>query len=252
MGSVTNTTAGWNAELQGHLPGYSDIFPTSLQGTNLMVMPGFDDPTVGPVGDSIFNIAITPAGDVYLTGYLADDTGVSQLSAISDDGYCPVYIPLYGADGGLLVGWLEFTGGASDSVSTNSTLTWFAKSGATALYSAGFTNNAEPQASIYQSTLTNLLGATSGTVVLSGSGLTTPITNTVTISGNLISVDPSATNGLSLFINNASGEVVGSFISPGNQTNYIDGAILQNVNVSAGYFIESNTNACGSFMLLGN
>jgi hypothetical protein len=57
---------------------------------------------------------------------------------------------------------------------------------------------------------------------------------------------------LSLYINNASGEVVGSFISPGNQTNYIDGAILQNVNASAGYFIEANTNSCGSFMLLGN
>jgi hypothetical protein len=251
-GSVTNTTSGWNAKLQGYQPGYSDIFPTSLQGTNLMVMPGFDDPTAGPAGDSIFNIAISPAGVAYLTGYLADDTAVSQASVISDDGYCPVYIPLDGADGGLLVGWLEFTGGLSDSVSTNSTLTWFNKTGATALYPAGFTNNAEPQASIYNSTLTNLLGSTSGTVVLSGGGLTTPITNTVTISGNLISVDPSATNGLSLYINNASGEVVGSFISPGNQTNYIDGAILQNVNASAGYFIEANTNSCGSFMLLGN
>ena len=251
-GSVTNSTAGWNAELLGYLPGYSANFPTTIDGANLMVMPGFDDSTAGPAGDSIFNIVISPAGIASFTGYLADNTAVSQANTISIDGYCPVYIPLDGSDHGLLIGWVDFTGDSIDSVSTNSTLAWLCKAGATTLYPNGFTNSAMPQASTYDSTLANLLGSTTGTVILSGGNLDAPITNTVTISGNTVTVDPSATNGLSLFINSSTGELLGSFLSPGNHTNYVDSAILQGVNVAPGYFIGDTTNWCGSFILYGN
>jgi hypothetical protein len=251
-GSVSNTATGWNAELASFLPGYSATFTTSRAGTNLMTMPGSDIALVSPPGDSIFSMVISSNGVASLTGLLADDTAVSQINPISLAGYFPVYIPLYGVDKGLLLGWLDLTGTPGDSVSTNSTLVWLNQAGATSLYPAGFTNSAVPAASYYHATLTNLLGSTSGLVILSGGGLTGPLTNTVTITGNVITVTPPATNGLSLYINNTSGEVQGSFISSGNHTNFIDSVIIQSANAAAGYYIEAQTNWCGSFILLGN
>jgi hypothetical protein len=246
-GSVSNTAAGWNAALLSFLPGYSAAFPNTNDGVYLMALPGFDDPAAGPAGDSVFNVAISSTGVASLTGYLADDTYVSQATPISLAGYCPVYIPLYGADHGLLIGWLDFTGDASECVSTNSTLIWFNKAGATTNYPNGFTNSAVPLASPYDSTRTPILGLANGTVVLAGGNLAAPIIRTVTISSNVITVNPAAANGLSLYISSATGELYGSFISPENHTNYIEGAILQNTNVARGYFM--GTSQGGSFIL---
>jgi hypothetical protein len=82
--------------------------------------------------------------------------------------------------------------------------------------------------------------------------LTTPITNLVTANNNVITVDSSAADGLSLNINPNSGELQGTFISPDNHTNYIESLILQDAGFAPGYFIEANTNWCGSFILRGN
>jgi hypothetical protein len=255
-GSVSNTVTGWNAELQSYLPGYSTSFPTALAGLQVMALHGFDDPSAGPVGDGVFDVSISSAGVAALTGYVADDTFVSRVNPISLSGYFPVYAPLYGADKGLLMGWLEFNGalpGSTDTdsgLSTNSFLVWFNAAGATALYPNGFTNQAVPVSSPYNPAASAQLGFSSGYAVLSGGNLGTPITNGVTIAGNILTVDPSATNGLNLQINNITGEVLGSFIDSNGHTNYIDSAILQNTNVSSGFFI--NADQSGSFMLYGN
>jgi len=87
-------------------------------------------------------------------------------------------------------------------------------------------------------------------VVLSGGNLGTPITNSVAISDNLITADPSATNKLSLTINAGTGEILGSFVTGSNHTNYIDSAILQNNSAASGYFI--GTSQGGWFQLNGN
>jgi len=251
MGSVSNATAGWNVTLQSYLAGYSAAFPTAMNGVYVMAMPGLDDPTAGPVGDSIFNVIINSAGDVDLTGNLADNTYVSRTGQLSLDGFCPVYVPLYGgAEAGLLMGWLDFTGVASGT-GTNLALVWFDEAGATpALYPDGFTNAAALLAESYNPALPNLLAITSGTVILSGGDLVAPITNAVTISDNIIVVDPAATNGLNLQINAASGEITGSFHNPDGQTNYIESVLLQNQNTSSGYF--NGTHQVGSFNLSGD
>ena len=80
--------------------------------------------------------------------------------------------------------------------------------------------------------------------------LVAPITNAVTISDNIIVVDPAATNGLNLQINAASGEITGSFHNPDGQTNYIESVLLQNQNTSSGYF--NGTHQVGSFNLSGD
>ncbi|HZM05141.1 MAG TPA: hypothetical protein VFC44_19250, partial [Candidatus Saccharimonadales bacterium] len=251
-GSVSNTTASWNATLQSYLLGNSPSFPTPLAGSYRLAMPGLSDSSAGPGGDSIFNLSISNAGAVSLTGYMADDTYCSQASQISLAGYYPLYAPLYSnGRNGSVMGWLNFTATSSNSVSDASALTWFNEAGASALYPAGFTNQAVPATWLYDSTLSDLLSFSSGSVILSGGDLSTPVTNAVTVSQNLIIVDPSATNGLTLTINRTSGEILGSFIGAGHHTNLIDSVILQDsTNVAKGYYI--GTSQDGSFILFGN
>jgi hypothetical protein len=250
-GSVSNTAASWNVPLTAYLAGYSTSFQTALAGTYLVAMPGFDDPSVGPSGDSVFDAVISPSGSVSLIGYTADNAFVSRVSQLSVAGYYPVYVPLYNnGSGGILIGWLSFTEDSSDSLTSDSVLTWINQAGATTLYPDGFTNQFVPVASYYDTTMGDILSFSSGTVVLSGGNLSTPITNSVAISSDVITVNPSATNHLSLYINSTTGEILGSFVNASNQTNYIDSAILQNANSARGYFI-GNTEG-GSFILHSN
>jgi hypothetical protein len=250
-GSVSNTTANWNAELSSYLIGFSTQFPTSLAGDYLIALPGFANPAAGPSGDGTFSLLINANGTASLSGYTADNTYGSQTSQISVNGYYPLYIPLYnGGAGGSLVGWLYFSGALSNAVTPSSSVTWFDEAGSTTLYSGGFTNQSTPLAALYDSTLSDLLSFSSGTVILSGGNLSTAITNTVTISANAITVNPSATNGLSLSINRSTGEITGSFTA-GGQTNSIYSTIIQNsTNVAKGYFI--GTSQGGKFILYGN
>jgi len=69
-------------------------------------------------------------------------------------------------------------------------------------------------------------------------------------------VDSSASKELSLLIQAASGEIVGTFMNPDSHTNFIESVILQNTNYCGGYFYETNqagaTTQVGSFILIGN
>jgi hypothetical protein len=250
-GSITNSTGGWGGPVLAYRAGYSASSNTSLAGVYLATMPGFEDPTAGPAGDSIFSITISNNGRVSLSGTMADGTAAVQESQISTAGYYPLYVPLYtGGSGGSVIGWLDFTGSLSDSVSTNSTLTWFDITGATSLYPGGFTNQGVLAASLYNSAQANLLGFTSGSLVLSGGNLATNLTNAVTIANNLITVT-APTNGLTLTINSSTGEIQGSFVDPSDShTNALHAAILQDTNIAPGYFI--GTSEGGSFLLIGN
>jgi hypothetical protein len=252
-GSVSNTNASWNAVLESYLAGYSSNFTTPLAGYYLVSLPGFADPTVGPAGYGTFDLTISNNGGVALTGFTADDTNASQVSQISLNGNYPLYLPLYnGGTAGALIGWLNFTGDLSNAVDTNSLLTWFSETNGSALYTNGFTNQVEPEVSLYTPSLTSALSFSTGTVILSGGNLAAPVTNAVTIDNNLITVNVADTNGLTLTINHTTGEVLGSFVDPTSLiTNSIYSIILQNTtNEATGYFL--GTNEGGSFILYGN
>jgi hypothetical protein len=257
-GSVSNTVAGWNAELLSYLAGYCATNLTPLAGGYLMVMPNSNGLSSAPAGDSIFSFVISNTGVVSMFGNTADDTSFSQVSQISSNGYYPLYVPLYGSDKGSLgslIGWLDFTEGTSNNVTTNSSLTWFNEPGASTLYPAGFTIQAAPVASLYNPNQFPILSFNSGSVILSGGGLTTPITNTVlTVDNNFEVV--SGDNQLSLTMEASSGEIVGSFVDPNNHTNFIESVILQDTNICGGYFYGTNnagsTTRVGSFILTGS
>ena len=249
-GSVVSTSPSWTATLQSYL-----ATPTALVGNYLVALPGLANPTAGPVGNSTFTVAINSNGVASLTGSMADNTFVSLTSQLSAAGNCPIYLPIYtnNANAGLLFGWLTFTNAAADNLTAASSLTWINNSGATpALYPAGFTNQSVAVASSYVSSAPNELAGISYYAVLTGGSFgTSLVTNAVNIVNDTITVDPSATDGLTLAINEVTGAITGSFVN-GGVTNNIGSLILQNTDVASGYFTTASGNQSGSFVLLGN
>ena len=245
-GTAAKTSGGWSVPLQGFLNVYSSGPLTPLAGEYLVAAPGNPDPTNGPSGDSILNVLIAGDGTASVAGYTADDTFFTQNSQLCVNGHLPMYVPLTNGDHSTLSGWLTFTNHGLSAVTSDSLLVTIKESGGI-LYTNGCTNSSIAIASLYVSNNVALLAITNGTVVLSGGELTTPITNTVTIANNLITVDPTATNGLTLTINSSLGQIEGQFTAPDGSTNLINSVILQSTNLARGYFI--GTNQCGAFIL---
>jgi hypothetical protein len=248
-GWVTNSSTGWSAPLLGFLNPYASGSPPSpFAAEYLLAIPGDSDATAGPAGDSILSLTVSNAGTLSFGGYLSDNSLVpSQDSQISRDGHFPLYIRQ-----GTTVsmsGWLTFTTNGSSHLTSDSSVVWIKRAGGT-FYPGGFTNSSVALASAYDSSAPDLLAITNGRVVLRGGNLASSITNAVTITNNVITVDPSATNGLALSMDAASGQIQGHFIAPGNHTNAIYSVILQATNVARGYFM--GTNQGGAFILIGN
>jgi hypothetical protein len=185
-------------------------------------------------------------GAITLSGYLADDSGVTQRSFLSRDGRYPLYVPVYnhGVDGSIS-GWLQFTNGATSCFTEDSQVLWIKKSGGS-IYTGGFTNQSSVTGAWYDSTPASLLSITSGEVILTGGNLSTPITNSFTLEDDTITVDPSATDSLVLAIDRPNGEIRGSFVNAGH-TNLVYSLILQPTDEARGYFI--GTSQGGLFIL---
>ena len=82
-----------------------------------------------------------------------------------------------------------------------------------------------------------------------GGNLTGSITNSVTYnSDNTITVNPSATNGLTLTVNSTLGTFTGQFVDPTSlATNLLNGVLLQSSTNAAGFFL--GTSESGSIIL---
>ena len=232
-GTVSNTTSGWSANLLGFLNVNAGSFPAARAGEYLVAIPGNTSASAGPPGASTLSFIVDTDGSVSVSGYLADDTLVTQNTHISRNGAVPFYVGL-GATGSAS-GWLTFLSGGTTHLQNDSEVVFIRGSGAEH-YSSGFTNATVAVGSLYDNTATDLLTVSSGSVVLSGGGLSTPITNTYTLANNVITIDPSATNGVTLTMFRASGQVSGTFTS-GGQTGEINSVILQSTNAARGYFV---------------
>jgi hypothetical protein len=232
-GSVTNTTAGWDAQLLSFLNVNAGGFPAARAGEYLVAVPGNANAAAGPSGDAALSVVIGVNGVVSISGYLADDTRIAQTTHISRNGSVPFYVGL-GANGSAS-GWLTFLSSGLNRLQNDSEVVFIRSSGS-AYYPSGFTNATVAIGSPYNDAATDLLNLSSGTVVLSGGGLSAPITNSFTLANNVITVNPAATNGLSLTMFRTTGQIEGQF-SNGSQTGEINSVILQSTNVARGYFV---------------
>jgi uncharacterized repeat protein (TIGR03803 family) len=257
-GAVSNTDGSFVAQVMADLDVFSATHKaTNYEGQYTLIIPGTSDSTVGPYGTSCGTASVSPLGTVTFAWNLADGTSVSpQSSVVSQDGYWPFYVPLYGGNGSLW-SWNCFTNtnGAMIVFSTNASWINATNSVKTALYRDGFTNQAASIfGSAYSSTNKPLLALTQGQVILEGGNLPLPITNQIALASNsAITLTAAAenTNKLALTITKTNGVIRGTFVNPSNprQTNRISGVLLQNQTNAAGYFL--GTNQSGTF-LLGN
>ncbi|MGP8200558.1 MAG: leucine-rich repeat domain-containing protein [Limisphaerales bacterium] len=242
-----------NDNFTAELVGYRDAFSKSdeaaeLVGRYTLIIPGTNDPSVGPFGTSYGTVNVDDLGIVTLVGSLADGTAISQSSVVSQDGYWPLYVNLYGGKGSLW-GWNYFT---NHTLTNDSPISWInaTNSARTAVYRSGFTNQ--------EATLTGGIYIQSQVLpadliaILEGGNLPFAITNGVTLTtSDKITLTNSLdeTNKLKLRIKKSTGMITGSFANPDDpkQSIKIHGVILQGQTNAQGYFL--GTNQSGAFLL---
>lgn len=246
-GSVTNAT--WKAVLSGVKSVYGTAELVPAVGDYTLVIAGFTNAATAPGGDGIAWVSVDDTGVLSMKGTLADGSAISQKVTLSKAGEWPLYVPVYnkGTNGSLL-SWLTFNVTNSGSILESNVVAWNKSSGLTTpkTYTSGIALDTYADATPYYPW--DGFSVSSGTVILSGGNLTTPITNTVTVGFDYIDVNPAATNGLALNLDPATGSVTGSFVdSAHSTTNSIYGIMLQQANEMRGYFI--GTDQSGLFLL---
>ncbi|HWD19129.1 MAG TPA: Ig-like domain-containing protein [Verrucomicrobiae bacterium] len=253
--TVTGTVSNGDfvAQLLGDRNGFSSPQPAlGFAGRYTFIIPGTNDPASGPIGTGYGAVSVDTLGNVNLAGALADGTAMSQSSAVSRNGYWPVYLNLYGGKGSLW-GWNLFTNGTLIAAPS---LSWINATNIakTAVNRSGFTNQAITLvASAYNPARKPLAGTTNAVVILEGGALSLPLTNHVTIAvnNNAIAVTnlPEKAAKLILKITASSGIISGSFVDPAHpkSTIPVNGAVLQNSANAQGFFLGPNQS--GTFLL---
>jgi hypothetical protein len=207
-----------------------------------LVIPGNNNGADQPAGNGFGSVTINALGKVNFSGMLGDGTPVTSTSIVSSDGQWPFYASLYGGKGSILA-WLSFTNNGVISGQMN----WFKLPQATAnLYPSGFTNSPEAVGSVYL--YTNglpILGFTNGLLSLTSGNFQQSITNQVAL---VPDKEDSDQNGATLTFNTSSGLFKGTVMNAETSKPIaFKGAILQNQNMGAGFFLS--TNESGSVIL---
>lgn len=216
-------------------------------GLYTLIVPGTNEPAVGPGGDSYGTVKVDAAGNVKLSGKLADNTTLSQKAPLSKNGEWPLYLSLYSKKGSLC-SWVQ--------IDTNfpaaglwGVLDWFKPTVTKGLYASGFTNQAALTGSSYvpPPTKTNkVIALTDAVITMSGGNLGGTLTNYVTLTQDNKVTTTNA--GLSLTFTLSSGLLKGNFIHPATaKKTSFTGVLLQTNNSGSGFF--SGTNKSGRVLL---
>jgi hypothetical protein len=185
---------------------------------------------------------VSSAGQVVLSGYLADGTALSQSAYLSKDGRWPLYSWLYSGGKGSVFGWLFFTNTTPPGL-LGGTLSWLKPSNTTATkyYPLGFTNELPVEGSRYAAPPgSRVIDLTNGVVAFEDGNLALSFTNAVALT-TTNSVRNLGTNRLTFSLSPSSGVFSGTVAVPGTrQTNTFRGALLQDLDSGYGYFLGTN------------
>lgn len=239
LGSITS--GDWAAEIRCDRQLFSSANLAPQAGRYTVVIPGDDTLAAEQPGGAGFGtVNVSTAGRVKLSATLADGTRLSQSTALSKDGYWPLYAPLYGNHGSV-ISWAVFSStGESDLAGLFS---WFkpAQTGAK-FYPAGFAIDQNLTGSRYVAPTNNadpILNFSAGRVQFSAGNLAASFENEITLTNNaVVNLD---TNKLTLSINRSSGLFTGSVTPPGTAKSIpFRGAIDQGLNQGWGFFLGTN------------
>jgi hypothetical protein len=240
LGQITGTISGngWSDTLMANQLVYSLANPPSQQFQRFtLVIPGGDDSTNQPGGNSYGNITIDNLGTVTFMGVLADESKAAQKTFISRDGEWPFYIS--SANGlGVTLGWLTFGPGQGGTLDGH--VYWDRLPGG-GLYPDGFnfTNGIDASGSFYSFFIgRRSLKLTNGMIVLQQAGISPAITNYFTLNSN---DTLSSTNGMKGAINVVTGIFKGTVMNPADNVSIpVNGVVLQSQTNAFGFFVNSN------------
>jgi hypothetical protein len=241
VGTVSNTL--WTANLTAELAGNN--LPSAEY--TILFSP-FNDLANTPPGAG-YALVTNHAGTVTLTGALADGTSYnSQVVPASAAGDVPVYASLYG-NTGLLLGWINLTN--LQAAPPSNLLTWIRKpSGATALYTNGFTNTLSLQGALWTNPPPNTpaISFPKGDLWISNAAFNLDFKVAVLGDNSLAKLGGDPSNSLAGSIVAKTGQLQVTF-GNGNGTAATQGlgAVLQPSNSAAGFFLTA-TNA-GALLL---
>lgn len=242
-GTITGTIANssWSVPLLADQDVFSAAKPPSQELQQFsMIIPGSEDSTNQPGGNSAGTIILNGVGGVTFVGSLADGSPAVQKTFISKDGDWPFYISSSSGQG-VTLGWLTFSSGQQGTLGGQVYWERLPQPNAK-LYPAGF-NFANPitiSASYFNwyVHVPTLIVPNGGKVVLQQAGISPALTNYFTLSAKDV---VSSTNKLKLAITLSSGAFRGSMFNPADNISIpISGVILTNQNAGFGFFINSN------------
>jgi hypothetical protein len=221
--------------------------PAPFAGKYTLVFPGTGNPadTTQPQGDGYGAVTVTTAGQVTLSGKLADGTTLSQTATASQDWLWPFYKSLYSGQGQIL-GWLVFS---NSSPNLGGTFNWIKPPSTTKFYPAGFIVQTTATGSAYKAPASGipLLNFTSGNAIFLGGNYFGSFTNTATNMPNN-KLTYKGTNGFSLALKTSQGLFTGSLKNPATgKTVSFSGAILQTQQVASGFLLGTNQSGKVSF-----
>ena len=202
----------WYAGLEARLAasGMSNRFA----GTYTVAVEGGSEATNSPPGSSPLTVTVSAAGQLTMSGTLADGSpAISQSVAISTNGFWPCYASLYGGRG-ILLGWLAL----DTSAPPGQTLRWVKPpTPADKIYPLGFQEDREVLIQRYVAPRSgqNVVNWTKGwgqVTINLGNG--PQLTSYVVVSNNQVRVWGGSISNLVMTITPASGLFNGSFTHP--------------------------------------
>jgi hypothetical protein len=225
--------------LEANLNVFGKANQTQLAGVYTIVVQGIDS----SMGNGIGTATIDSLGNVQWNMTLPDGTKLNQKTTLSKDGVWPLYAAPY-KNAGVVIGWIQFPGSATNGFAGK--CAWTKPYGSTAPYSGGLTNAVSVWGSSYKVPPQAFQAFGGSQVVLSGGGLSAPITNSVNWVNNKIgNLGP---HKLSLSLTPTSGLFKGTVVDPSTgKTVQFQGVLYEKGNVGLGFFSGGSQNGAVSF-----
>ena len=230
MGKVTD--GRWTADLWADRAAFDRNNPAPMAGNYTMKL---DTGSTNATGKGCGTVKVSASGAVQWSATLSDGTKVVQKSAVSGQGYWPLYASLYGGRG-VVLSWVHI---ASDGLGGQ--VVWLKSPGAPLkYYPRGFTNGLEVAGSVWSKA-----GAGpalnwpdgKGELLLEGGGLTSSLSIPLQFNSN--NRVTSSGQKLNLSINGTTGLFKGTIFDGGKPLQF-QGVVLQGENRGYGFFLGSS------------
>jgi hypothetical protein len=227
----------WTSELAANRSPFSATNnPAPQAGSFTMILPGSDDSTNQPGGDSYGAVTVSAGGAVTLSGRLADNTTMSQSTTLSAAGQWPFFQSLYTGKG-LVLAWLNV-----DTNEIAGDVVWLKLAQAATNYPAGFDWQTNVISSRYYRPAAGqrVINVNTGAVWLASGNLAQSFTNVIRLTTNNAVVNL-GTNALTCTIVTNTGVFSGSGTDPRTGKAYpFYGVLLQDGGYGSGFFTGTN------------